>query len=69
MTPDEALDLLGECSDGFGPEADEAWDIVHAEMKRLSELSGRALASLRSFDPALAAHIERTSQAPHKGTP
>jgi hypothetical protein len=35
MSVDEALDLLGETADGFGPEADRAWDLVRADIDRM----------------------------------
>lgn len=39
MTPDEALDLLGETADGFGPEADQAYDIVKGEIDNLRKVN------------------------------
>lgn len=53
---DRALKLLGECSDGYGPEADEAWEIVESEIARLREALAEADDALACVSCAQDAH-------------
>lgn len=41
MTPREALELLGECADGFGEEADRAYDVVKEALEAPPLVCGR----------------------------